>query len=121
MERIRPSRPGAALPVRDQAAALRTAGGNPGLAAELFSAFLTELPRQIAQIRRHWHTGDYPALRDGAHRLHGSSAYCGVPALMQAVKDLELAAQDQETEAVHQRMADLEREMERLLESGGGD
>jgi two-component system sensor histidine kinase BarA len=105
------------LPVRDEQQALLTAGGNPRLAAELFAAFLEELGPQFEQIRRHRDRQEWQALRDTTHRLHGSTAYCGVPALKMAVKQLELASEHCDGPTVDARLSQVEREIARLKRS----
>lgn len=105
-----------APPIRDEAAALSAAAGNPSLARELLRAFLQELPEHLATLRASWQRGDWRGLRDAAHRLHGATAYCGVPALKRATQQLELAAPRGDAEVNGHCLANLEVEAQRLLE-----
>ena len=101
--------------IRDEDAAIRIAGGNADLAQELFTAFLDGLHPHVEGLRTLHRAGDWPELCNEAHRLHGSAAYCGVPALKSAVKRLELAASAGDRSAIDAGIETLGQEMERLL------
>ncbi len=79
-------------PTRDLEEALAAAGGNAQLAEELFAMLRRDLEARLEEIRARAAQGDLSGLRDAAHRLHGATHYCGVPALRQAVHTLEEAA-----------------------------
>jgi HPt (histidine-containing phosphotransfer) domain-containing protein len=81
-----------ALPARDHAAALLSAGGDEDLARELFDALLDGLPAEIEGLRACIAESDWNALAEHAHRLRGATRYCGVPALDEAVDALERTA-----------------------------
>lgn len=78
-----------ALRVLDPALALERAGGNQDLARELYQMLQNELPTYTAEMQKHFDSGDFAALLDLAHKLNGSSTYCGVPALKEAASTLE--------------------------------
>ena len=69
--------------------ALERAGGNQDLARELFQMLQNELPNYHNTIRQHYDSGDYDALLEVVHKLHGSATYCGVPALKEAAASME--------------------------------
>jgi two-component system sensor histidine kinase BarA len=116
LEQNRPEpSPDADLPIRDADAALRTAGGNADLARELYGAFIEDLTPQFEEILRLQETQNWVELRDTAHRVHGSAAYCGVPALKQAVKRLEQAAEGAQQDEIDACIKSLGHEIERLL------
>jgi two-component system sensor histidine kinase BarA len=69
--------------------AIEQAGGNPDLAKELFSMLLKELPDLKHKLNQAFNNGDEQSLWDHAHKIYGSTAYCGVPALQKAAKELE--------------------------------
>ena len=48
-----------------------------------------ELPNYFNAIQQHYQDGDYEALLETVHKLHGSANYCGVPALGAAASRLE--------------------------------
>ncbi len=100
--------------VRDEAAAVQTAGGNAQLADQLFGTFMQELDEQIRELRDLWHAAEWQELKDAAHRFHGSTAYVGVPALKQAVQSLERAAGRTDEENIGRHMEDLDTEIGRL-------
>lgn len=103
------------LPARDEAAALATTGGDAVLAAELFATLRDSLPEEIARITQHGRDESWGALADAAHRCRGAAAYCGVPALDQALQALERAARNKDTEHVRPCLERVEREAARLL------
>jgi two-component system sensor histidine kinase BarA len=78
-------------PVRDEAQALRIAGGSSGIADKLYQDLCRELPRAVDEMREILARGDWPELWQSAHRLHGAAAVCGVPALYHALGELQPA------------------------------
>ena len=79
------------LPLLDIPHAIEQAGGNPDLAKELFGMLLKELPDLKQQLNQAFNNGDEQGLWDHAHKIYGSTAYCGVPALNNAARELEEA------------------------------
>ena len=71
--------------------ALERAGGNRDLAADLFAMLCDDLPGRRAALEAAHKAGDLEALHHHAHKLHGSTLYCGVPALQEAVVDLSMS------------------------------
>ncbi len=104
------------LPVRDEPAAIQTTGGNKDLAAQLFTTFISDLVPQQAQLNQLWQSGKQTELHESAHRMHGATAYCGVPALKQAVKRLERAAVSGAGTEIEACLHEVNREIERLLD-----
>ena len=80
------------LPTRDPDEALTAAGGNAQLAEDLFAMLRGDLETRLEEIRTLAARADLEGLRNAAHRLHGATHYCGVPALRQAVRELERAS-----------------------------
>lgn len=73
----------------DKDLALKQAGGNPELAKELFEMLVKDLPiSQQAMIQAHAAV-DKDAFWNAVHKIHGGTAYCGVPDLKTACKKLE--------------------------------
>ena len=72
------------LPMLDIPHAIEQAGGNPELAMELFTMLLKELPDLKNKLNQTFNDGD-----NQAHKIYGATAYCGVPALQKAAKELE--------------------------------
>jgi len=79
------------LPILDIPHAIEQAGGNPDLAKELFTMLLKELPDLKTRLNQAFSNGDQQGLWDHAHKIYGSTAYCGVPALNKAARELEEA------------------------------
>jgi two-component system sensor histidine kinase BarA len=102
------------LPVRDQDAALATAGGNADLMRELFATFLHGIGPHWEELRSLYRAKNWNGLSDSAHRLHGSAAYCGVPALKSTVKKLEMAAEAGDLKGIEAGIDALAHEIERL-------
>lgn len=100
-----PQKPlGAALPVYDRQEALRVTGGREELAAKMLKKLIDDLPGQIELLEQHQSAGNWSTLGEVAHRLHGACAVCGVPALKEAVAQLELSAQQADRSDINQHM-----------------
>ncbi|MES9885197.1 MAG: Hpt domain-containing protein, partial [Candidatus Sedimenticola sp. 6PFRAG1] len=55
-------------------------------------------------------------LKESAHRLHGSAAVCGVPALKKHVAELEFAAKQRELDKAVNSLAMVEQETKSLFD-----
>jgi two-component system sensor histidine kinase BarA len=75
--------------------AIEQAGGSPELARDLFTLLLNELPDYRDRLHQAFRDNDRQALWEHAHKLHGATVYCGVPALCDAVRQLEEAIKEQ--------------------------
>ncbi len=75
----------------DRELSLQQAGGSESLARELLGMLLKETPALLAALRSALDAGDHQALWDNAHKIYGSTAYCGVPQLNHAARVLEEA------------------------------
>ncbi len=78
-------------PVLDKSMAIEKAGGKSDLAKELFAMLLKELPQLKNLMNMAFHANDPQGFWDHTHKIHGSTAYCGVPALRAAAKKVEEA------------------------------
>ncbi len=105
------------LPLRDIEHALSVAGGSRRLADKLFFALQQELPKQLDSMRRQAAEHGWDELWNLAHRMHGSTALCGVPALNQAVEKLEHAARSKRPEEIDRRLEQVAAEISRLQRS----
>ncbi|MDH3948438.1 MAG: Hpt domain-containing protein [Gammaproteobacteria bacterium] len=97
--------------------AIEQAGGNPDLARELFSMLLQELPELKHKLNQAFNSADKQGLWDHAHKIHGSTAYCGVPLLQKAARDLEQAIKAQ-TSDVSDKIQDVNKAIDDLLVDG---
>lgn len=105
------------LPMLDIPHAIEQAGGNPDLAKELFTMLLKDLPDLQRKLNQAFDNGDTQGLWDHAHKIYGSTAYCGVPALNKAAKELEDAIKGK-TGDVADRIQALNKATEELLMDG---
>ncbi len=105
---------GSAVAVRDIDQALRVAGGSKKLASDLLAQLLQELPEAYTQLQLCQGSLDWNALWDKAHRLHGSTAVCGVPALDKAVGQLEQCIKNKDADLLAAALARVNEEIERL-------
>jgi len=69
--------------------ALEQADSSEELAKELFSMLIHDLPTLQTNLNQALLKQDEQALRDQAHKIYGSTAYCGVPQLRDASNALE--------------------------------
>ena len=97
--------------------AIEQAGGNPDLARELFSMLLQELPDLKHNLNLAFTQADNQGLWEHAHKIHGSTAYCGVPVLQQATRDLENSIKAQ-TNDLADKIQHLNQAIDELLASG---
>ena len=73
----------------DKDLALQQAGGNSDLARDLFQMLIKDLPASIETAFEAHAKNDKEAFWNAVHKIHGGTAYCGVPDLRQACKALE--------------------------------
>ena len=79
------------MDIFDENTALEKAGGNAVLMRELLAMLVNELPASVAALEQALQQEGKDTLWDLAHKLKGSTAYCGVPALQEAATALEQA------------------------------
>ena len=75
--------------ILDKTYALEQAGGNEVLAKELFGMLLQEAPLLLDKLKAAVAANDHASMWEHAHKLYGSTAYCGVPQLRQSAKAVE--------------------------------
>ena len=104
--------------ILDKAQALEQAGGNVELARELFGMLLKELPGLMDKLVRATQDNNSEAMWDSAHKIYGSTAYCGVPALQQAARQMETIIKQANQAQLTPSLEALRKEIEQLLEMG---
>lgn len=67
------------LPVVDFVSGLEKASGKLGLARDMFTMLMDSLEKDQRRMNALYQQGDYKALLEDVHRLHGATHYCGVP------------------------------------------
>jgi two-component system sensor histidine kinase BarA len=105
------------LPMLDIPHAIEQAGGNPDLAKELFTMLLKELPGLKSKLNQAFSDGDKQSIWDHAHKIYGSTAYCGVPALNNAARELEEAIKAK-TSNIADRIQAVNKAIDELLMDG---
>ena len=109
--RVHPDR----LPVRDEQEALSATGGDEALALELLATLVKVLPAEVAGLRELFEAKDHAGIDNATHHMRGATAYCGVPALHEALARLRDAAKSGDLEQALTRLERVELEAQRLL------
>jgi len=104
--------------ILDKKQAIEQAGGNETLAKELFGMLLQDLPVLQEQLRSAIAEQQSQTMWDSAHKLYGSTAYCGVPALRECARVMEECIKQQDNTRLGITYDKLEQEIQRLLEKG---
>jgi len=73
----------------DKDLALKQAGGNAELAKELFEMLVKDLPISLELAKNAHRNLNKDLFWDAIHKIHGGTAYCGVPDLKSSCKLLE--------------------------------
>ncbi len=103
--------------------ALEQAGDSEELARELFTMLLDELPDHRQAIDAAFQTlssedMEIDILWDPVHKLHGATAYLGVPGLHHAVKTFEDQIKRGNRDQLGEGFSRLDTEINRLLKHG---
>lgn len=104
--------------VLDRKQAVQKAGGDPQLAKGLFDILLKELPDQLEKLNTAYAKGSLGSLWEHAHKIHGSTAYCGVPTLQQAVASLESALKLKDNDKIRTQLNNTNQAIKQLLNRG---
>lgn len=102
----------------DKDLALKQAGGNADLAKELFEMLIKDLPISQQAMNSAHTNQDKDAFWDVTHKIHGGTAYCGVPDLKTACKVLEDAIKNSyPSDDTETALVKLNEQIEHLLEN----
>lgn len=104
--------------VVDYAEAIEKAGGNTQLAKELFGMLLQDLPQLRGKLQDAIAQEDLQGMWNHAHKIYGSTAYCGVPQLRQVASDMESAVRDKQWGAIQQKFDALDEAIQQVLTQG---
>jgi HPt (histidine-containing phosphotransfer) domain-containing protein len=102
------------LPVWDEQAAMASTGGDPALARTLTAQLVGQLPGDLAEMRRLAAAADYYNLAEKAHKTRGGALYCGVPALVAALEQLDRSARGGDAALAMESLARVADEIRRL-------
>ena len=109
-------------PVLDKSLAIEKAGGKSDLAKELFAMLLNELPELKNLMNMAYQANDPQGFWDHTHKIHGSTAYCGVPALQAAARVLEEAIKaDKSFPEMKNNLEQVNKSIEDLLAIGNDE
>ena len=103
------------LPALDVKLGKNLAGGNAATADALLKLFLDKLPASQEKINQAFHDHDAHALGEEVHKLHGSTCFCGVPALRLAASKLDAAIKKGDNNDIEAGVACLNLQIHRLL------
>jgi HPt (histidine-containing phosphotransfer) domain-containing protein len=99
----------------DLAVAMRWLGGDRRLLSELVGIFVDDGPKRLQAIRAALTEADVQQIEHAAHNLKGSAAILGATRLQTAALALEDAAHDGHTEDGPDLVAQIAREMDRVI------
>lgn len=104
--------------VVDYVEAIEKAGGNADLAKELLGMLLQELPQLRDYLEGAIVRENLEAIWDHAHKIYGSTAYCGVPCLRDAASAMESAVKSQQFDAIRNQFTTLDEAIQQLITQG---
>jgi two-component system sensor histidine kinase BarA len=78
---------------------------------------LKELPGLKSKLNQAFSDGDKQSIWDHAHKIYGSTAYCGVPALQKAAKELEDAIKTN-ADDIEDKVQSINKTIDELLSDG---
>jgi HPt (histidine-containing phosphotransfer) domain-containing protein len=99
----------------DLAVAMRWLGGDRRLLSELVTIFVDDGPKRLQAIRAALTASDVRQVEHVAHSLKGSAAILGATQLQTAALALEDAAHEGHTENGSDLVAQIARELERVM------
>jgi len=99
----------------DLAVAMRWLGGDRHLLSELVGIFVDDGPKRLQAIRAALTASDVQQVEHVAHSLKGSAAILGATRLQTAALALEEAAHERHTENSPDLVAEIARELERVM------
>jgi histidine phosphotransfer protein HptB len=99
----------------DLAVAMRWLGGDRRLLSELVTIFVDDGPKRLQAIRAALTASDVRQVEHVAHSLKGSAAILGATQLQTAALALEDAAHDGHTENGSDMVAQIARELDRVM------
>ncbi len=100
--------------IRNEAEAIRIAGGSETVARELFHKLLEQLPGTLLELHRGYAARNWEDLWQSVHRLVGAAAVCGVPALHHAAEVMSAAVAAHDVTETGDRLNQLQEQAERL-------
>ncbi len=101
----------------DTKIAIEKSNNNVELAKELFSMLINDLPQSLNNIKSAYQSESSQDLQDQAHRLLGSTAYCGVPNLKAAAENLENCIKSNDKNNIQTNITEVESAINELIQN----
>lgn len=102
-------------PVFDLDVSLHLANNRTDVAEEMFGILLSKLPEDQKAINDAFNRNDIDDFRMQVHKLNGAVRYCGVPALSEAINQLETLAKGSEIDEIKDAMNEANERVEELI------
>jgi two-component system, NarL family, sensor histidine kinase BarA len=104
------------LPIIDIEAALKSAGNNKEIAAELLALLCKTLQEDVSAIKQAFSDNQQKELLQRVHKLHGGVSYCGLPRLKKLLMRIESNLKKNEVRDLHLLLDQLANEANQVLE-----
>lgn len=104
------------MPIYDHAQALRISGNSHSIAHAMLTQMIKTLPKSLETIAKLTAETNWQELWQSVHQLQGTASVCAVPAFSSSLKDLQVAVQNKNITAAKYKLADVQSEMQRLLQ-----
>ncbi|MDZ7685568.1 MAG: response regulator [Gammaproteobacteria bacterium] len=102
-------------PVFDLDVSLHLANNRSEVAEEMFAILMSRIEEDQAAIRQAFDDSDMEELAGQVHKLNGAVRYCGVPALMHAVNELETTVKTGSPTEVRDGLAEVDSRIDELI------
>ncbi len=99
----------------DTKLSIKKSNGNVELAKELLLMLINELPKSLEKIKLAYQSGSTKELLEQSHRLHGATAYCGVPALKSTTQKLESSIKNANNDEIQLNLDNVEIAIKTLI------
>jgi CheY-like chemotaxis protein len=108
---------GQGSPAFNRDEALRNVGGSDTILAEMVQLFISECPKQMADVAAAYESGDHTALTRAAHTLKGSLTLFAAEEAGAAARRIEFIGREQKLDEYPQAWAELQQHVDELLQA----
>ncbi len=109
------------MTIYDRSVALRHAGGDPELLAQLLQMFLDQAPERLGKLEGALRRQDAQILEQEAHALKGTAATLGMAQLRDAAYTVERLGSERKIEAAPAAVAEIGAALSRVLATLEGE
>jgi two-component system, sensor histidine kinase and response regulator len=102
---------------------LENLGGNQGIVDKVVGMFVTDMPRQILDLRKAFLENDPTAVREQAHKLKGAAANLRARSLTKVFAEMEKVASQKDLTAIpslFEQCTDRFEEFKEVFQGGNG-